>query len=379
MIFGVGAVVATVAIGEGARATVEEAFASMGTNLLVVLPGSANTGGARGGFGSQPTLTWDDLKAIRSEVPTARYAVPYLRSSSQVLSEEQNWTTQVAGTEPDYFEIRSWPMALGTRFTDSDVDTGTKVVVLGGTVAEKLFGVGSNPVGQTVRIRNIPFQVVAVAGKKGQTPTGQDSDDVVFIPRTTFQAKIQGGLGKFLQGTIFISATNASIAERQVTELLRDRHRIGGPSEDDFQIRNLAEVASAQEESSRTVTLFLAIVAAVSLLVGGIGIMNIMLVSVTERTREIGIRKALGAKRRRILGQFALEAVTLSLFGGVLGLALGLSLTALGRWAFGFPMTVPAWAIALALVMSSGVGLVFGIYQAARAAALDPVEAMRSE
>ncbi|HEY1417578.1 MAG TPA: ABC transporter permease [Myxococcaceae bacterium] len=379
MIFGVGAVVATVAIGEGARATVEEAFASMGTNLLVVLPGSANTGGARGGFGSQPTLTWDDLKAIRAEVPTARYAVPYLRSSSQVLSEEQNWTTQVAGTEPDYFEIRSWPMALGTRFTDSDVDTGTKVVVLGGTVAEKLFSVGSNPVGQTVRIRNIPFQVVAVAGKKGQTPTGQDSDDVVFIPRTTFQAKIQGGLGKFLQGTIFISATNASIAERQVTELLRDRHRIGGPSEDDFQIRNLAEVASAQEESSRTVTLFLAIVAAVSLLVGGIGIMNIMLVSVTERTREIGTRIAVGARGIDILRQFLGEAVVLAVAGGVLGITAGIGVA---RWltaAFHLPVAFRPDVMIVAVVFSGAIGVVFGLYPARKASRLDPIEALRYE
>jgi putative ABC transport system permease protein len=360
MIFGVGAVVATVAIGEGARATVEEAFASMGTNLLVVLPGSANTGGARGGFGSQPTLTWDDLKAMRSEVPSVRYAVPYLRSSSQVLSEEQNWTTQIAGTEPDYFEIRSWPMALGTRFTDSDVDTGTKVAVLGGTVAEKLFG-------------------VAVAGRKGQTPTGQDSDDVVFIPRTTFQAKIQGGLGKFLQGTIFISATNATTAETQVTELLRDRHRIGGPSEDDFQIRNLAEVASAQEESSRTVTLFLAIVAAVSLLVGGIGIMNIMLVSVTERTREIGTRIAVGARGIDILRQFLGEAVVLAVAGGVLGITAGVGVA---RWltaAFHWPVAFRPDVMIVAVVFSGAIGVVFGLYPARKASQLDPIEALRYE
>ncbi|HSP19253.1 MAG TPA: ABC transporter permease [Myxococcaceae bacterium] len=379
MIFGVGAVVATVAIGEGARSAVEEAFASMGTNLLVVLPGSSSTGGARGGFGSQPTLTWEDLRAIRAEVPTVRYAVPYLRSSSQVLSDEQNWTTQVAGTEPDYFEVRSWPMALGTRFTDSDVDTGTKVVVLGATVADKLFGPSSNPVGQTVRIRNIPFQVTAVAARKGQTPTGQDSDDVVFIPRTTFQSKIQGGLGKFLQGTIFISATDAVAAERQVADLLRDRHRIGGPTEDDFQIRNLAEVASAQEESSRTVTLFLAIVAAVSLLVGGIGIMNIMLVSVTERTREIGLRMAVGARPLDIMLQFLCESLTLSAGGGLVGVGLGLLCSArLTAW-LGFPSLLRPDAIFLALGVSAAVGVGFGSYPAWRAAALDPIEAMRFE
>jgi putative ABC transport system permease protein len=379
MVFGVGAVVATVAIGEGARSAVEEAFASMGTNLLVVLPGSNVTLGARGGFGSQPTLTWDDLKAIRTEVPTVRYAVPYLRSTSQVLSEEQNWTTQVGGTEPDYFEVRNWKMGLGTRFTDSDVDTGTKVVVLGATVAEKLFGPNSNPVGQVVRIRNIPFQVVAVAEKKGQTPMGQDYDDVVFIPRTTFQTKIQGGLGKFLNGTIFISATDVNAAERKVTELLRDRHRIGGPTEDDFNIRNLAEVASAQEESSRTVTLFLAVVAAVSLLVGGIGIMNIMLVSVTERTREIGTRIAVGARARDILRQFLGEAVTLSVAGGILGILAGV-VTA--RWlttAFHWPVAFRADVMLLAVVFSGAVGILFGLYPARKASRLDPIEALRYE
>jgi putative ABC transport system permease protein len=379
MVFGVGAVVATVAIGEGARSAVEEAFASMGTNLLVVLPGSNVTLGARGGFGSQPTLTWDDLKAIRTEVPTVRYAVPYLRSTSQVLSEEQNWTTQVGGTEPDYFEVRNWKMGLGTRFTDSDVDTGTKVVVLGATVTEKLFGPNSNPVGQVVRIRNIPFQVVAVAEKKGQTPMGQDYDDVVFIPRTTFQTKIQGGLGKFLNGTIFISATDVNAAERKVTELLRDRHRIGGATEDDFNIRNLAEVASAQEESSRTVTLFLAVVAAVSLLVGGIGIMNIMLVSVTERTREIGTRIAVGARARDILRQFLGEAVTLSVAGGILGILAGV-VTA--RWlttAFHWPVAFRADVMLLAVVFSGAVGILFGLYPARKASRLDPIDALRYE
>ena len=379
MIFGVGAVVATVAIGEGARSAVEEAFASMGTNLLVLLPGSTTSGGARGGFGSQPTLTWDDLKAIQTEVPTVRYAVPYLRSTSQVLSEEQNWTTQVGGTDPDYFEIRSWPMALGTRFTDSDVDAGTKVVILGATVAEKLFGPNSNPVGLVVRIRNIPFQVIAVATRKGQNPNGQDYDDAVFIPRTTFIAKIQGGLGKFINGAIFISATNAATAEKQVTELLRDRHRIGGPADDDFSIRNLAEVASAQEESSRTVTLFLAIVAAVSLLVGGIGIMNIMLVSVTERTREIGTRIAVGARARDILRQFLGEAVVLAVAGGFLGLLAGV-LTA--RWltsAFKWPVAYRVDVMVLAVAFSGAVGVIFGLYPAQKASKLDPIEALRYE
>src|SRR5262249_28355627 len=301
-------------------------------------------------------------KAIQTEVPTVRYAVPYLRSTSQVLSEEQNWTTQVGGTDPDYFEIRSWPMTYGTRFTDSDVDAGTKVVILGATVAEKLFGPNSNPVGLVVRIRNIPFQVIAVASRKGQNPNGQDYDDAVFIPRTTFIAKIQGGLGTFINGAIFISATNATTAEKQVTELLRDRHRIGGPADDDFSVRNLAEVASAQEESSRTVTLFLAIVAAVSLLVGGIGIMNIMLVSVTERTREIGTRIAVGARARDILRQFLGEAVVLAVTGGLLRLAAG-GLTPRGApSALPWPGADPVGGLGLAVAFRGAVGGVLGLF-----------------
>ncbi len=378
MIFGVGAVIATVAIGEGARSAVEAAFASMGTNLLVVLPGTTTSGGARGGAGTQPTLTWDDLKAIRSEVPSVRYAVAVLRSGSQVLSEDANWTTQVQGTEPDFFEIRNWPMLVGTRFTQSDVDAGTKVVVLGATVADRLFGPNANPVGQLVRIRNIPFQVVAVAGRKGQSPFGQDYDDAVFIPLTTYMAKVQGGLQKFIAGQILITGVTAARAEADVTALLRDRHNLKG-GDDDFSIRNLAEVASAQEESSRTVSLLLAIVAGVSLLVGGIGIMNIMLVSVTERTREIGTRMAIGARGMDILMQFLVEAVTLATLGGLLGIAFGV-LTA--RWMtslFHWPVLFRADVILVSVVFSALVGVVFGLYPAQKASRLDPIEALRFE
>ena len=378
MIFGVGAVIATVAIGEGARSAVEEAFASMGTNLLVVLPGTTTAGGARGGSGTQPTLTWDDLRAIRTELPSVRYAVAVLRSGSQVISEDANWTTQVQGTEPDFFEIRSWPMQVGTRFTQSDVDAGAKVAVLGSTVSDKLFGPNANPVGQVVRIRNIPFQVVAVAGKKGQSPFGQDYDDCVFIPLTTYMAKVQGGLQKFIAGQILITGTTAERAETDVTNLLRDRHNVR-TGEDDFFIRNLAEVASAQEESSRTVSLLLAIVAGVSLLVGGIGIMNIMLVSVTERTREIGTRMAIGARGMDILMQFLVEAVTLATLGGMLGIAAGV-FTA--RWMtslFHWPVLFRADVILVAVIFSALVGVVFGLYPAQKASRLDPIEALRYE
>jgi len=378
MIFGVGAVIATVAIGEGARSAVEEAFASMGTNLLVVLPGTTTAGGARGGSGTQPTLTWDDLKAIRTELPSVRYAVAVLRSGSQVISEDANWTTQIQGTEPDFFEIRSWPMQVGTRFTQSDLDSGSKVAILGATVAEKLFGANANPIGHVVRIRNIPFQVVAVAGKKGQSPFGQDYDDTVFIPLTTFMAKVQGGLQKFIAGQILVTGVTAERAESDVTMLLRDRHNLRG-GDDDFFIRNLAEVASAQEESSRTVSLLLAVVAGVSLLVGGIGIMNIMLVSVTERTREIGTRMAIGARAVDILMQFLVEAVTLATCGGMFGIAFGV-LTA--RWMtslFHWPVLFRADVVAVAVVFSALVGVAFGLYPARKASQLDPIEALRYE
>ena len=378
MIFGVGAVIATVAIGEGARSAVEEAFASMGTNLLVVLPGTTTAGGARGGSGTQPTLTWDDLKAIRTELPSVRYAVAVLRSGSQVISEDANWTTQIQGTEPDFFEIRSWPMQIGTRFTQSDLDSGSKVAILGATVAEKLFGANANPIGHVVRIRNIPFQVVAVAGKKGQSPFGQDYDDTVFIPLTTFMAKVQGGLQKFIAGQILVTGVTAERAESDVTMLLRDRHNLRG-GDDDFFIRNLAEVASAQEESSRTVSLLLAVVAGVSLLVGGIGIMNIMLVSVTERTREIGTRMAIGARAVDILMQFLVEAVTLATCGGMFGIAFGV-LTA--RWMtslFHWPVLFRADVVLVAVVFSALVGVAFGLYPARKASQLDPIEALRYE
>ncbi len=242
IIIGVAAVIAMVAMGEGAKANVEDAIAAMGTNILIVMPGSSSAGGARGGFGSQPTLTWDDLKAIQTELPSIREASPVLSSNAQVQSEDQNWTTRVNGTSPNYFDIRNWPMGLGTRFTDSDIDGGTKVVILGQTVVDKLFGPNADPVGQMVRIGNIPFQVVAVASRKGQSPLGQDYDDAAYVPYTTFEAKIQGGLGKFLKGIIFVGATSSAGTVRtqaEITALLRDRHHLAAGIEDDFSIRNL--------------------------------------------------------------------------------------------------------------------------------------------
>ena len=302
-----------------------------------------------------PTLTWDDLAAIQREVPSIQYAAPQLRTTAPIISEETNWTTSVTGTTPEYFVVRSWPTASGATFGPSDIDGATKVVVLGQTVVDKLFGPGADPVGQMVRIRNIPFQVVGVLARKGQSPMGQDYDDGVFIPSTTFMTKIQGGLKKYLQGTILASARSAdatSQAQRQITALLRERHHLPKGTDDDFSIRNLAEMASAQQEGTKTMTTLLASIAAVSLLVGGIGIMNIMLVSVTERTREIGLRMAVGARRVDILTQFLVEALTLSIAGGIVGVALGLGVAQQLASRFSWPLLIRPQIIVIAVGFS---------------------------
>jgi putative ABC transport system permease protein len=382
IIIGVGAVIAMVAIGDGAKAMVEQSFSAMGSNLLIVMSGTTTSGGAHGGFGSMPTLTWDDLTAIQREVNSVQLAAPQLRATAQVITEEQNWTTSVTGTTPDYFQIRTWPVSSGAVFDASDVDGGSKSVVLGQTVVEKLFGPNANPVGQSVRIRNIPFQVVGVLARKGQSPMGQDYDDGVFIPWTTFMAKIQGGLKKFLPGTIMVSASSQDAtarAERQITSLLRERHNLGRGVDDDFSIRNLSELAAAQQEGTQTLTTLLAAIAAVSLLVGGVGIMNIMLVSVTERTREIGLRMAVGARRFDILTQFLIEALTLSIAGGIVGVASGLGVAEQLSHRFNWPLLIRPQIIVIAVGFSAVVGIGFGLYPARKASRLDPIEALRFE
>jgi len=382
IIIGVGAVIAMVAIGDGAKAMVEQSFSAMGSNLLVIMSGSTTSGGAHGGFGSMPTITWDDMTAIQREVPAVQYVAPQLRTNAQIITEEANWSTSVTGTTADYFALRSWPTASGNTFGPSDIDGGTKVVVLGQTVVDKLFGANADPVGQMVRIRNIPFQVVGVLARKGQSPSGQDYDDGVFIPSTTFMTKIQGGLKKYLQGTIMASARSAdetAKAQRQITGLLRERHNLPKGTDDDFSIRNLAELASAQQEGTKTLTTLLASIAAVSLLVGGVGIMNIMLVSVTERTREIGLRMAVGARRFDILTQFLVEALTLSSAGGIVGIASGLGVAHQLAAHFNWPLLVRPQIIVIAVGFSAVVGIGFGLYPARKASRLDPIEALRFE
>ena len=371
-----------VAIGEGAKSRVEETFAAMGTNLLIVMPGSSSAGGARGGFGSMPTLTWGDLDAIRREVPAVRAAAPVLRTSAQVLSDVQNWTTGILGTTPEYLEIRSWALTHGSAFTESDLDTGNKVVLLGATVVEKLFGAGADPVGETVRIKNMPFEVVGVLARKGQSPMGQDYDDTVIIPESTFRSKIESGLGNYIHGVFFVSAVTADAtphAERAIASLLRDRHRIGRGEEEDFSIRNLSELASAQQRGTETLTTLLASIAAVSLIVGGIGIMNIMLVSVTERTREIGLRMAVGATPLQVLAQFLVESLTLALLGGLVGVGVGMGAGRDLALRFDWPVVVRLDVVFISVGFSALVGVVFGLYPALKASRLDPIEALRFE
>jgi putative ABC transport system permease protein len=381
VIIGVGAVIAMVAIGEGAKARVQQAFEQMGTNILVVRSGSTDRGGVRGGMGSQPTITWDDLSAIAG-LPAVRVVAPQLSSSAQVQSEGANWMTSIQGTTPAYFEIRNYALAQGEFFTPQDVDSGGKVAVIGQTVVTNVFGENVNPVGLTLRIKNAPFEVIGVTAPKGQSGFGGDQDDVAFIPVTTYTARIQGGLQKYLSGSVYVSAVSPSAttdAEAQIQELLRERHRIRPGEDDDFVVRNLQEIATARQEGTETMTRLLAGIALVSLVVGGIGIMNIMLVSVTERTREIGLRMAIGAKPRDILAQFLVESVTLSLIGGLIGVVVGLGSAQYLAARFEWPMLVRIDIVFVAVGFSALVGIAFGMYPAHKASRLDPIQALRYE
>ena len=289
VIIGVASVISMVAVGEGAKARVSNVFAAMGTNMLIVLSGSTTSGGVAGGFGSLPTITWEDLRAIRTQAPAVLRAAPAQTTRPTLMAEDQNWTTSLTGTTPEFFDIRNWTIDKGSLFGDSDVEAGAKVIVLGATVSDKLFGAGVDPVGKMVRIRAVPFLVVGLLERKGQSPMGTDYDDAAFIPVSTFQNQIQGGLQKYIAGIVAVSAISAddtTRAQAEITMILRDRHHISAGDEDDFNIRNLTEMANAQAQGTATLTALLAAIAVVSLVVGGIGIMNIMLVSVTERTRR---------------------------------------------------------------------------------------------
>ncbi|HTK30458.1 MAG TPA: ABC transporter permease [Candidatus Saccharimonadaceae bacterium] len=378
IVIGVAAVIATLAIGQGARAAVQAQISALGANTLTVLPGTVTAGGVRTGAGGTITLTPDDALAIRRECPAVVAVAPTVRTVAQVVAANQNWGTQIQGTTADYVIVRQWPVASGVFVSDSDVRGAAKVCVLGQKVAQQLFP-GMDPVGAVVRIKNIPFKVVGVMSYKGGTGFGGDQDDVVLMPLTTAQHKL---LGITHVNSVNVSAASeqqVDLAVSQITDLLRQRHRIRQGADDDFFIFNQKDIASTAEASSKVMTLLLASIAAVSLLVGGIGIMNIMLVSVTERTREIGIRRAIGAKRRDILLQFLVEAAFLSLAGGALGVALGIGsavlITQIARW----PTLIQPAAVMLAFGFASLVGLFFGFYPARRASRLDPIDALRFE
>jgi len=382
VIIGVGAVLAMTSIGAGAKARVEQTFEAMGSNMLVVRSGSSQTGGARGGAGTQPTLTWDDLAAISEEVPAVAYVAPVLSAPAQVMAEGQNWATGVQGTTLDYFAIRNWPVAKGRLFTPGEVEGAAKVAVLGQTVVDNLFGPYVDPIGRIIRVNRVPFEVIGVAAVKGQSPFGSDYDDTIFVPLPTFRSRVEGGLQQFLTGSILVRAVSRDAAtgvQAGIETLLRARHRIRPGMPDDFTVRNLSDIAAAQEEGARTMNSLLAGIALVSLVVGGIGIMNIMLVSVTERTREIGLRMAVGAKPRSILAQFIVEAVFLSALGGLLGVAAGLGVAAWLVARFDWPMLVQPGVVALALAVSALVGVGFGLYPAYMASRLDPIQALRHE
>ena len=382
VIIGVASVISMVAVGEGARSRVNSVFSAMGTNLLIVLSGSTSSGGVMGGFGSMPTLTWEDLAAIRREAPAVQAASPALGTKTTLAADEANWTTSVSGVSPDYFGIRAWAIERGSLFSDSDVAAANKVIVLGRTVADSLFGAGVVPIGRTVRIRNVPFQVIGVLQRKGQSPMGQDYDDTAIVPFTTFQQKLQGSLGKYIPGIIVVSAIAADQTERaakEITAILRDHHHLAPNEPDDFSIRNLAEIANAQKQGTQALTGLLAAIAVVSLVVGGIGIMNIMLVSVTERTREIGLRMAVGAKPWHVLVQFLVEAISLSAVGGALGIGLGMVAARAVAAKLGYPFATRLDMIALSLGFSALVGIAFGLYPARKAAMLEPIEALRYE
>jgi putative ABC transport system permease protein len=382
IIIGVAAVIAMVSIGQGASVSVQERIASLGNNMLIILSGTTTQGGVRTGFGGLPTLTVNDAKAIQRDCPAVSAVTYSRRQVQQVVAGNQNWSTAITGVTPEYQIVRDWPVAAGRFLSKQDEESAATSVVLGQTVVQNLFGPGQNPVDQVIRINNVPFRVVGMLTSKGQSTQGQDQDDAVFIPFSTAERKVLGTQRLGMVGSIMVSAVSPEAipeAQRQITTLLRERHRIRRGQNDDFSIRNLADVAATAQSTSQVMNILLASVASVSLLVGGIGIMNIMLVSVTERTREIGLRMAVGAKSRHILTQFLLEAVVLSSIGGLVGVILGVVgaklVSALADW----PTIVPPDAILLAITFSAAVGIFFGFYPARKAARLDPIQALRYE
>jgi putative ABC transport system permease protein len=378
IIIGVGAVITMVAIGEGAKALVRQQIASLGTNVLIILPGTMTLGGARTGSGGVQTLTDADARAIMEEVPAINFASPTLRQAQQVIVGDQNWSTPVQGVAPELQQIRGWNLAQGRFINQAEVDSAAKVALVGQTVVANLFG-SEDPIDAIVRIKKIPFRVVGVLAPKGQSSQGTDQDDIVMIPYSTMQKRIMGVT--YVQSIVVsaVSAERTGEAQQQISELLRQRHRIQPGRDDDFNIRNLSDIAEAASNSATVMAVLLGSIASVSLLVGGIGIMNIMLVSVTERTREIGIRMAVGARSRDIMLQFIVEAVVMAAIGGGLGVLIGIGSSDVIHRVMEWPILIRPDIALIALLVSGGVGIFFGFYPAQKAARLDPIEALRYE
>jgi putative ABC transport system permease protein len=380
IIIGVSAVIVMVSIGQGAQATVQAQIEGMGTNLLFVSAGAQNVGGVRSGTGDSGTntLTAEDLEAVRREVPSVAFVSPVVNSRAQLVAGNQNWSTSVQGVAEQFPEIRKWAVASGDFFTESDVRSAARVVVVGQTIADNLFP-GQDAVGQTLRVSNMPFRVVGVMARKGQDPQGRDQDDTAFAPYTSVQKKLLGSARVQVAYVSAVSAEATYTAQSQITDLLRQRHRLAQGAPDDFTVRNMSDVAEAANETNSVMTMLLGSIAGVSLLVGGIGIMNIMLVSVTERTREIGIRMAIGARSSAVRTQFLIESIVLSLTGGFAGIVLGVLASVGVPLLLGWPTLVSTASIIGSAVFSAAVGIFFGYYPARKAAGLDPIEALRYE
>jgi putative ABC transport system permease protein len=383
VIIGVAAVIAMVAVGTGATDRIQEQIASIGSNVIIVLPGSLTSSGMRLGSGNAVTLTEDDARALAADCPSIAAAAPTSRGGAQVVSGNNNWATSIQGTTPDYLTIRDLGIDEGSAFTQQDVDSAAKVALLGKTVADNLFP-GMDPVGQVIRIKKVPFTVVGTLAPKGQSPTGQDQDDLIIMPISSAKKKVLGAnlANSGSVGAIMIQARgpeSVAPAQDEARALLRQRHHLQATQDDDFTVRNLSEVFKAQETSANVMAILLASIASVSLLVGGIGIMNIMLVSVTERTKEIGLRQAIGAKTKNILTQFLVEAVSLSTLGGMIGIVLGVSASVVISSFAGWTVHISTASVAMAFVFSALVGVFFGYYPARKAAYLDPIDALRYE
>ena len=381
VIIGVGAVIAMLAVGTGASKKIQEQISSMGSNLLVILPGSSSSGGIRMGSGTQPTLSLADSEAILKECPAVSDVAPSLNGVAQIVYGNLNWSTGVVGTTSGMLSVREWPLTAGREFTDEDIRSAGKVCLIGATIVNNLFG-DTDPLNQIIRIKRVPFKIIGVLESKGQSAIGQDQDDVVYVPVTTAQKRLFGTAFPGMVRSIMVKAASLEDlgrAEVQIKELLRQRHHIGPRQEDDFTVRNLTQMMQVREQSSNVMTLLLGAIASVSLIVGGIGIMNIMLVSVTERTREIGIRMALGARTWDIRLQFLIEAITLSLIGGVAGVIAGVSGSKLVSVMAGWPTIVSPLSIVLALGFSGLVGIFFGFYPAYKASLLNPIDALHCE